>query len=59
MRAMRKSESYEAVMIDLFLIGALEKGVVEKLIGAQIPEHLVSPIGKDVENTEVKVEDNE
>lgn len=44
MRAMRKTEAYEAVMLDLYLIGALDKNVVEQLIGATIPSHLISPI---------------
>lgn len=47
MRAMRKTEAYQAVMLDLYLIGALEKEVVEQLIGASIPSHLTQPIKED------------
>jgi hypothetical protein len=47
MRAMRKTEAYQAVMLDLYLIGALEKDVVEQLIGASIPSHLTQPIKED------------
>lgn len=47
MRAMRKTEAYQAVMLDLYLIGALEKDVVEQLIGASIPSHLMQPIKED------------
>jgi len=44
LRAIRKTEAYEAVMLDLYLIGALSKEVVEKLIGCTIPDHLTNPI---------------
>jgi hypothetical protein len=57
MRAVRKTDAYQAVMIDLFLIGALEQEVVEKLIGNKIPEYLVSPLDGKVAPTTDTSED--
>jgi hypothetical protein len=48
MIAIRKDIMYEAIMTDLYLIGALEKEIVEKLIGRPVSEHLTSPIGNTV-----------
>ena len=49
LRALRKSEIYEAVLTDLYLIGALEQEVVEKIIGHKVHEHLTSPLEDIVE----------
>jgi hypothetical protein len=34
----RREPLYEAIMVDLYLMGALPKDVVERYIGAQIPD---------------------
>ena len=47
--ALRKDMVYEAVMTDLVLIGALDKEVVEQLIGRQIGEFLRDPTAAAVE----------
>lgn len=39
----RQTEVYEAVMVDLYLIGALPKEVVEKLTGREILDTLTAP----------------
>jgi hypothetical protein len=44
LRAMRKDILYEAIMTDLVLIGALDKDLVERLIGHKISEHLVEVV---------------
>lgn len=44
LRALRKDILYEAVMTDLYVIGALEKDVVEKLIGHEISEYITNPL---------------
>ena len=44
MRAIRKDVMYEAIMTDLYLIGAIDKSVAEDLVGHQISEYLVSPL---------------
>ena len=44
LRSIRKSEVYEAVLTDLYLIGALQQDVVETLTGKKISSHLVNPL---------------
>jgi hypothetical protein len=39
----RKDLTYEAVMIDLVLMGALNKATVEGFLGRTIPDHLRGP----------------
>jgi hypothetical protein len=39
----RKDLTYEAVMIDLVLMGALERATVEKFLGKTIPDYLRAP----------------
>jgi hypothetical protein len=34
---------YETVMIDLYLMGAIDKSVIERFIGHGIPDFLVAP----------------
>lgn len=50
LRAIRRDIVYEAIMTDLYLIGALPKDVVEKLTGYKVSEHLDNPLGKDDEH---------
>lgn len=51
MRALRKDIMYELIMTDLYLIGALEKDVIEKLLGHTISEHLTNPLEDKNEQT--------
>lgn len=44
MRAYRKDIMYEAIMTDLYLIGALDKDVVEALVGHKVSEFLENPL---------------
>jgi len=57
MRSLRRDPVYEAVMTDLYLIGALDKSVVEQLLGKTVSEHLVSPLKVDTETTRQQVVD--
>jgi hypothetical protein len=43
MRAIRKDIMYEAIMTDLYLLGAFDKSTVEKLLGHTVSEHLSLP----------------
>lgn len=45
----RRNPTYQAIMIDLALIGVLPKKTVEVLIDAKIPEYITLPEG--VRNT--------
>ncbi len=44
LRALRTEPMYETILTDLFLIGALDRSVVEKLIGHPVAETLVNPL---------------
>lgn len=44
LRALRTEPVYEAVLTDLYLIGALDRAVVEKLIGHAVAEGLRDPL---------------
>jgi len=58
LRALRRDPIYEAVMVDLCLIGALDKNVVQQLIGREIADHLTSPLEEgSVEVPEIQVVD--
>lgn len=50
LRALRNDPVYEAVMVDLYLMGAMEKETVEKLVG-KVPDHLT---GEESHTTEGK-----
>jgi hypothetical protein len=39
----RKSLTYEAIMIDLYLCGGIPKRVAEALIGREIPDYVTLP----------------
>ena len=57
MHALRKDVMYEAIMTDLYLIGALEKSVVEQLTGHPLSSALTSPLtGKQPVEADATVE---
>jgi hypothetical protein len=47
LRALRSDPIYEAVITDLYLIGAIDKQVAETLTGREIADHLTSPLVDD------------
>lgn len=53
----RRNPTYQAIMIDLALIGALPKATVEALIDAEIPDYITVP--EAVAKTIDAVDENE
>jgi len=43
LRNLRADPMYEAIMVDLVLMGALPKAMVEAQLGCEIPDYLTAP----------------
>ena len=39
----RKDQLYQAIMVDLYLVGVIEKEQAEQLLGYEIPDYLSLP----------------
>ena len=55
----RRDLNYEAVMTDLYLMGALPKEIVEKFTGRAIPDHITLPPGLIMTENGVQIADEE
>lgn len=51
MRNVRKTHAYQTALVDLALLGVVEKGTAEKLLGYEIPSYIELPA--DVADTEL------
>ena len=51
MRNVRKTHAYQTALVDLALLGVVEKDTAEKLLGYEIPSYIELPA--DVADTEL------
>lgn len=64
MRNVRKTHAYQTMLVDLVLLGVVEKRTAEKLLGYEIPSYIELPAGvadadNDDDTDDIDVADDE
>ena len=50
MRNVRKTHAYQTALVDLVLLGVVEKATAEKMLGYTIPDYIALPSGVTVDD---------
>lgn len=59
MRNVRKTHAYQTMLVDLVLLGVVEKRTAEKLLGYEIPSYIELPAGVVDDELPADVADDE